>query len=116
MPHLVIEYSATLHSHMQSEDVLGAAHQVMIESGLFSAKDIKTRAYVADDFLVGEKGQDGSFLHVTVSLLEGRTLEQKQALSDTLRDVIAASVAHVEQLSVDVQDMVRETYRKYSAS
>ena len=113
MPHAIIEYSANI-----EEDVLEAAlcdrvHETLVACGLFSTKDIKTRSYCAEEFLVGEKGQDGSFVHVTVSLYDGRTLEQKQALSQSLIESLQeAEMDGVDSISVDIRDITKACYRK----
>lgn len=113
MPHVIIEYSANVCPAGQFAEITKIAHKTMVESGLFSATDIKTRSYVAEDFLVGEKGSQGSFVHVTVYLLEGRTTLQKQNLSEALRDALQLPLKNVNQLSVDVRELVKDTYRKY---
>jgi 5-carboxymethyl-2-hydroxymuconate isomerase len=113
MPHAVIEFSANLAEVMQATKATAAVHQAMMASGLFAVPaDIKTRAYAAQDFLVGELGQQGCFVHVTISLLEGRTIAQKQALTDLVRDALQQLLPTVEQLSVDIRDMTKDTYRK----
>jgi 5-carboxymethyl-2-hydroxymuconate isomerase len=83
----------------------------MMASGLFAVPaDIKTRAYPTQDFLVG--GEQAALAHVTISLLEGRTIAQKQALTDLVRDALQQLLPTVEQLSVDIRDMTKDTYRK----
>jgi 5-carboxymethyl-2-hydroxymuconate isomerase len=114
MPHLTIEYSANLQQAVQAGDVLALAHDCMIQSGLFAVPaDIKTRAYRAGLFLVGTDPA-ASFAHATVHLLAGRTVEQKQALTQALLAVLRAALPSANQLSVDIRDMERETYRKYA--
>lgn len=113
MPHVIIEYSANICPAEQFAEITKAAHNVMIRSGLFSTADIKTRSYAAGDFLVGEKGKEGRFIHVIIYLLEGRALQQKQALSESMRDTIKSHVKDIDQLSVDVRELAKEIYRKY---
>ena len=112
MPHAIIEYSANVLAYVKPADITRTVHQMMTQSGLFNAGDIKSRCYVVEDYLVGEKGEDGSFVHVQVSLLEGRTSEQKQALSGAIFEALKTLLAQVDQISVDIRDMVRDTYRK----
>jgi 5-carboxymethyl-2-hydroxymuconate isomerase len=112
MPHAIIEYSANLRDVLRSAEVCAVVHNVLIQSGLFTTNDIKTRSYVAEDFLVGEKGSAGSFVHVRVYLFEGRTILQKQTLSESLRDALGAHLPTVDQISVDLREIVRDTYRK----
>jgi len=113
MPHVIIEYSANICAVDQFSAITKAAHNVMIRSSLFATSDIKTRSYVAEDFLVGEKGKEGSFIHVIIYLLEGRSMLQKQALSESMRDTIKEQVKDIDQLSVDIRELTKETYRKH---
>jgi len=112
MPHVIIEYSANACPPALGAEMTRIAHNVMMQSGLFSAADIKSRSYAASDFLVGEKGREGSFVHVTVYLLEGRSLLQKQHLSEALRDAMQAYVKNIDQLSIDIRELAKDTYRK----
>jgi 5-carboxymethyl-2-hydroxymuconate isomerase len=113
MPHVIIEYSANICPARQFAEITKAAHDVMIQSGLFSVADIKTRSYVTEDFFVGEKGNQGRFVHVIIYLLEGRSLVQKQALSEAMRDSLASHLKDVDQLSVDIRELSKDTYRKH---
>lgn len=113
MPHLIIEYSSNVRELAEPAEILRLGHNIMTESGLFSVPDIKSRAYEAADFLVGEKGAQGTFVHVRVYLLEGRSTEQKQTLSEALRDALKLPLEQIDQLSIDIRDMTKDTYRKY---
>jgi 5-carboxymethyl-2-hydroxymuconate isomerase len=116
MPHVIIEYSSNVCPSEQFSAITKSAHDVMVKSGLFSAADIKTRSYVTDDFLVGEKGQQGSFVHVTIYLLEGRTMLQKQTLSEALHNALRMRLLGVDQISVDIRELEKDTYRKSTCS
>lgn len=112
MPHAILEYSNNIAPAVQAGEALRLVHGAMTDSGLFKAHDIKTRAHPVHDFLVGEKGASGSFLHATVYLLEGRTTEQKQALSQTIFDKLSLAVKQADSVTVDIRELVKETYRK----
>ncbi len=116
MPHVVIEYSDNVKSEIVRGHIAAMAHKVMVDSGLFSTPDIKTRAHASSNFSVGLKCGQGSFVHVTVSILEGRPLEAREALSQTLCDALAEKMPHVDQLTVEVREMARATYRKHTAT
>jgi 5-carboxymethyl-2-hydroxymuconate isomerase len=75
-----------------------------------NAADIKVRA-MQYDHMRFEGGID-SFLHVTVSLLAGRTDEQKAHLSILLREALGNRFAEVGSISIDVRDMNAVTYKK----
>lgn len=112
MPHLILEHSANIESHIMQSEVIQHLHATMIASGLFNASDVKSRSYCTHNFAVGEKAMNGSFGHVSIYLLEGRTQEQKINLTQSIRKTLGEHLHGVDQLSVDIRDMVRDTYQK----
>lgn len=110
MPHAILEYSSNIN---YTTKITESIHKAMIQSDLFKASAIKTRALKLEDFFVGEKGSAGSFVHVTIYLLQGRSVEQKQILSDSILAVLQTHLIEVDQLSVNIQELSRDTYRKY---
>jgi 5-carboxymethyl-2-hydroxymuconate isomerase len=112
MPHLIIEHTQNISALIEQTGVLIKAHKVLVESGLFNPSDIKSRIYPAGHSLVGTQGIDGSFCHAWVYLLEGRTVEQKEALSQMVFNTLVAALPEGISLSVDVQEMSRSTYKK----
>ena len=117
MPHAVIERSGNLiHQFIEHDiDLVDWVHGTLMETGLFELDAIKTREIVSDNWMVGEKGQDGTFVHLCVSIKTGRTLEQRQTLSDTLIAALgeALKTIEVDQITVEIREMDTETYRKF---
>lgn len=112
MPHLILEYSANIESNIIQSKVINHLHSGMINSGLFNPNDVKSRSYATQNFAVGAKGIKGSFGHVSIYLLEGRTQEQKINLTKSIKDLLAKHLSGVDHLSVDIRDMARDTYQK----
>lgn len=112
MPHAVIEYSANLDAFVTSRQAVLAAHNVMLDSGLFSPEAVKTRAHNVNQFLVGDDNADASFIHVWIALMEGRPVEKKQALTQAMFSALRALVPEATSVSVDIRDMDSKTYRK----
>lgn len=115
MPHAVIEYSENAKNDIQVHGVPALIHAAMIESGLFQSHDIKTRAYSAHDALVGTKGVNGRFIHVAIFLMEGRTEEQKQNLTQTIFNLLSAKMIKMDSITVDIRELEKSTYRKTAA-
>ncbi len=111
MPHAVIEYSDNLAADYKSLDVTQSVHSLLVKCGLFKSNEIKTRGYAVQDFIVGDKGRKGSFIHITVYLLEGRSVQQKQSLSQAILDSIATAMKNANTVTVDVRELVKDTYR-----
>lgn len=113
MPHAVIEYPSSLRPRAEAAGLLQAVHGVMLQSGLFTAGDIKTRVYETAQWVVGEAAAgEGEFVHLTVSLLAGRTVEQRQALSNAMHAVLLEKLPATMQLTVNIHEMDRDTYKK----
>ena len=113
MPHAIIEYSANLSAVVSENKITQAVHQAMITSGLFDTDNIKTRAHSTDDYMVGSKARKGSFIHLTISILTGRTTEQRKSLSQSMITILKELAANVaDSLTVEIREMDRETYQK----
>lgn len=110
MPHLIVEYSDTLQQPIQP--ILHTLHGVLLDSKQFGERDIKVRARAYRDFLVGG-AVDSVFVHLTLYLLDGRSEATKAELSQALCAALqAAIITDKRQITVDIRDMVRNTYRK----
>ena len=110
MPHIVIEHSTDGHGIIDITALMHALHETAAATGVMQAADIKVRAIGAADYLVA--GRRDGFCHVTVSMLEGRTPEQKVALSEALRATMAGLLPETKSLSVDIRDMDAVAYKK----
>jgi len=84
MPHLIIEHSSDIKK--SSIKSLGYAVQdimALVTEGNFDPDQCKVRSHSFDEYLVGKPDQDtASFLHITIKILAGRTLEARKKLSE----------------------------------
>ena len=117
MPHAIIERSGNLvYDFIEHDiDLVNVVHGTLINAGLFELSAIKTREMTHDNWMVGEKGEDGTFVHLCLSIKAGRTVEQRQALSDTLIASLGEALQDivVDQITVEIREMDTDTYRKY---
>lgn len=111
MPHLVIEHSTEGHGgHLAIAPLMLALHRAAAETGVMQAADIKVRVAPYDHYLVA--GKPDGFCHVSVYLLEGRSPEQKVAVSEALRAELSRLLPETRSLSVDIRDMDAHAYKK----
>ncbi|MGH8444985.1 MAG: 5-carboxymethyl-2-hydroxymuconate Delta-isomerase [Solimonas sp.] len=110
MPHLILEYSAGVERGVAIERLLEAAGDAAAESGVMARADIKLRAIACPHFKLLDGGD--SFVHLTVRLLAGRGAEAKLKLSELLRERLAALLATVHSVSVEIVDMDAQSYLK----
>jgi len=117
MPHLTLEYTGNL-PQFDIENVLLELNKALVDSGQFEEIDIKSRAVRHDTFVVGTSLNNRGFVHVTLAILSGRSVQIKSALTEkllhTLRQVYETSVNVHVQLCVEVRDIEREPYAKAS--
>lgn len=110
MPHCVIEYSKDLDQTKDLNALCTALHDTLMATELWQPSAIKVRAESFKTYLAG--GVIAPFIHVTASLLEGRPLSKRQALSHSLLISLRNFAPEVTYLSVEIREMNAETYSK----
>ncbi len=110
MPHFVIEYGGALNGPGEVETAMETVLECGAASGIIRREDMKVRAVPYESFLFGD-GRTG-FVHLTISLLAGRTDEQKEALAIALRDALGGEFPDVPSISIDIRDMNPVCYKK----
>jgi 5-carboxymethyl-2-hydroxymuconate isomerase len=117
MPHIRLEFSNNLPAEIADRELLGDIHQILASHGV-SIGNCKSRVDERRTFVVGDDTQDASFVHLDVSLLEGRTAETKALMGQALLERLVAAYAHATpapQITVEVRDIRRGEYFKHPA-
>jgi len=110
MPHFVIEYSRSIENTVDINKIMEVVFSAACQSGVMQPDDIKIRAIPFDYFKLSKK--DDTFIHLTVSLLEGRSDENKEALAILVREKLSDELKDVNSISIDVRDMNAIAYKK----
>ena len=109
MPHIILEYAApTLTPH--ADKLLRAAYDAVVDSGLFQYESIKARHIAYDAFILPKESHN--FAHIMVKILDGRTSQQRAAVSDAVFMAVKATGVAIDKLSVELHEMDGESYRK----
>ncbi len=103
MPNCLVEYSAPIAQHVSPKQLVDAVQAAAIASDLFKPETVKTRALAFNDYTDHDGNPD--FIHVTVSILPGRTLEQRQHLAQTLITNLKNIGVSETTLTVDIKDL-----------
>lgn len=108
MPHCVIEHSANI----DGNTLVPLVHSGALESNLFEAagSDIKVRALSYSNYQTGSVNIN--FVHVTLKILSGRTIEQKSMLSQLVLEQLTTLSMINCSISVEVADIDRASYAK----
>jgi 5-carboxymethyl-2-hydroxymuconate isomerase len=119
MPHCVLEYSANVVDRVDAPAVFQRLHQSLAEIEAFTLHDIKSRAICHTDYFVGDGAPPNCFVYLRFSLLSGRDISVRQRVVQTCLKVLAEAFAKTLaeracQLSVEVVEMDRSAYAKYS--
>jgi len=110
MPHCVIEYSEGLEVFTEPVHLINAVFQGALSSGLFTEPDIKTRAVSYKHYQTGAEQKE--FVHVTLKILSGRTIEQRHNLSEMVLKELQALELHAVSLTAEVCEMEKASYAK----
>lgn len=110
MPHFVFEYAREIEQRADLNAVMEGLYEAGCECGFMQPEDIKVRAIAVDHFRLRKAGE--TFVHVTISMLEGRTDQQKEKLSIIAREKLSKLLPWVTSLSFDVRDMNDVAYKK----
>lgn len=108
MPHCIIEHSTEL----DGNELVSLVYQGALQSNLFQPQgsDIKVRAKPYSNYQTGSV--DIHFVHVTLRILCGRTLEQKTDLSHLVLQQLKKVITQNCSVSVEVVDIETESYAK----
>ncbi|HUN96597.1 MAG TPA: 5-carboxymethyl-2-hydroxymuconate Delta-isomerase [Bradyrhizobium sp.] len=106
----MLEYSDGALDQPASLNLMQSLAETAAETGVMKPEDIKIRAQCYRDYLIA--GKQDSFIHLSVYLLAGRTPEQKETLSISLRRTMVDLCPEVVSLSVDIRDMDPAAYKK----
>ena len=117
MPHLILEHSDNLVVPFDHRALFRELHTTLQATGEFRLEQMKSRAIAEGRTFVGAGEPGNIFAHLRVYILSGRSLELRQRIAAELLAVLqrwlAASVAgRPSDITVDVREMVRETYAK----
>lgn len=108
MPHCIIEYSKTV--DIAPTQLVKAVHQAVLETALFDASHIKTRAMAYEHYELADDSKD--FIHVTVRLHHGRTTQQKQQLTAVILQSLKQLNLTKITITVEAVDIDSNSYAK----
>ncbi|MDF2157115.1 5-carboxymethyl-2-hydroxymuconate Delta-isomerase [Algoriphagus sp. CAU 1675] len=108
MPHFIIDCSKVLLEKQPPEKIMKTVYEAVSSSGLFQPEDIKVRispfAYSFGTFTPSE------FIHVFGNIMEGRTADQKNALSERVVTELNRLFPELTILSINIRDFEKQGY------
>ena len=108
MPHFIIDCSENIIQLKNPELIMQTVYDAAESTGLFAKNDIKVRIRPFKYFKLGEDKKD--FIHVFGNIMEGRSTEQKAALSKKIISTLNEMFPDVSILSINIREFEKATY------
>lgn len=110
MPHLIIEYSANLEPEIQITQLVEALHATAIATGVFPVGGARTRAVRRDVYRVADGDTDNAFVHLTMRVGHGRSIETRQEAAQAIFDALTAYLKPIQDctplaISAEMQEI-----------
>ena len=108
MPHFIIDCSENILKLHSQDEILKQVNSSAISTKLFHKKDIKVRLSIFSAYSTGDNKEN--FIHVFANIMEGRTMEQKVALSRTIVKDLTSLLPSVPHIGTNVIEFERASY------
>lgn len=108
MPHFIVDCSDTITNYCSSDLLMRTIFETAKSSELFDPENIKVRIKMFKHYTVADKKND--FIHIIAYIMEGRTMDQKQSLSEQIIIQLKKILNNIPVLSIDIRDINRTSY------
>ena len=111
MPHFIIDCSESILSLVDPNELMKSVYAAAESTGLFASSGvggIKVRLRPYKHFINVDAHEH--FVHVFANLMEGRTQEQKKALSEKVVRTLKRLLPAVHIISMNIRDFEKATY------
>ena len=117
VPHLTLEYTATLEEKATDPGLLEKIHSLLASEAGIRIENCKSRWREVENWVVGQGEADAAFVHLDLRFLEGRREETVEAVGRgalaILEDHFFPAPGKLElQLTVEVAEIRRSAYFK----
>lgn len=110
MPHCILEHHSD--QKFDTKTVLNDIVGIMVDSELFNISDIKARALPYDTAIVADGTGDNHFVHLTISILEGRPQDKLSALGRDMFAFLQGKFSNTDNVTVHISQMNKDNYFK----
>ena len=111
MPHFIIDCSESILSLADPDELMQSVYDAAESTGLFTTRGvggIKVRLRPYKHFT--NVDGDEHFVHVFANIMEGRTQEQKKALSEKVVRALKRLLPGIDIISMNIRDFEKATY------
>ncbi|BET95885.1 5-carboxymethyl-2-hydroxymuconate Delta-isomerase [Xenorhabdus taiwanensis] len=90
MPHFYAECTENIREEARLPELFTKVNQALADTGIFPLGGIRSRAIWLDTWQMADGKQDYAFVHMTLKIGAGRSLEARQKVGEMLFDLIKA--------------------------
>ena len=117
MPHLLIEYSASLDTEIDLESLMERMHAAALDTGIFPLAGLRTRCSRRDHYRIADNHPDNAFVHATMRIGYGRSLADRTRAADEISAALFEYLSPLATrlplaLSLEIQEIDPHTNRK----
>ncbi|MBC8946619.1 MULTISPECIES: 5-carboxymethyl-2-hydroxymuconate Delta-isomerase [Xenorhabdus] len=93
MPHFYAECTENIRKEANLPELFSKVNQLLADSGIFPLGGIRSRAIWLDTWQMADGKQDYAFVHMTLKIGAGRSLEDRQKVGEKLFSLIKTHFA-----------------------
>ncbi|WP_340621331.1 5-carboxymethyl-2-hydroxymuconate Delta-isomerase [Xenorhabdus siamensis] len=93
MPHFYAECTENIRKEANLPELFAKVNQSLADSGIFPLGGIRSRAIWLDTWQMADGKQDYAFVHMTLKIGAGRSLEDRQKVGERLFSLIKTHFA-----------------------
>lgn len=91
MAHFILEYSDNINKDtLNLQTLFARLHESAANTGLFPLKGIRSRAYPCHDYRMADGNPEHIFVHLTVLLGAGRSMEERESAAKQFFQIYSA--------------------------
>ncbi|HAS1184427.1 TPA: 5-carboxymethyl-2-hydroxymuconate Delta-isomerase [Enterobacter cloacae] len=93
MPHFIAECTDNIREQADLPGLFAKVNEALAATGIFPIGGIRSRAHWLDTWQMADGKQDYAFVHMTLKIGAGRSLESREAVGEMLFALIEAHFA-----------------------
>ncbi|MCY3413754.1 MAG: hypothetical protein INQ03_19070 [Candidatus Heimdallarchaeota archaeon] len=117
MPHIILEYSSNL-KNLEYKDIFEVAHDALCSHAEADIENCKSQAYENDAYYIADGDTNKAFIHIEISLMEGRSEKIKASIAKEIIVYIESLIEETwredlyTQISIHFKDIIKKDYFK----
>lgn len=95
MPHFIAECTDSIREQADLPGLFAKVNEALAATGIFPIGGIRSRAHWLDTWQMADGKHDYAFVHMTLKIGAGRSLESREAVGEMLFELIKAHFAEL---------------------